>query len=268
MPKIKVNDITMNYEQHGEGEPLLMIPYLTADNACYAFQVADYAKHFTCICIDPRGTGESDKPAGPYAIPRLADDAAAFLAALKIERAHVMGLSLGAATGLWLAARHPERVKSLSLHSGWTKSDLFLTTVVRSWQVMAKGFGSVTEMVIQGIFPWCFTPELYAAKPDYIEQLAAFVRGRPKQPLDAFTSQSEAVIAHDATSELGRIKAPTQITFGRHDMVTSTRFSDAMKGGIKDSELLVFEDCSHAPIYENVAAFNAKTLDFLKRRGG
>jgi hypothetical protein len=56
-------------------------------------------------------------------------------------------------------------------------------------------------MIIQGIFPWCFTPELYAAKPEYIDQLAAFVRGRPKQPLDAFTRQSNAVIAHDAVAE-------------------------------------------------------------------
>jgi len=268
MPKIKVNDITMNYEQQGAGEPLLLIPYLAADNACYAFQAADYAKHFTCISIDPRGAGESDKPAGGYSTRLFAEDAAAFLAALGIERAHVMGLSLGAATGLWLAARHPEKVKSLSLHSAWTKSDPFLATVVRGWQVMAKGLGSVTEMIIQGIFPWCFTPELYAAKPDYIDQLAAFVRGRPKQPLEAFMSQSEAVIAHDAAAELGRIKAPTQITFGRHDLVTSTRFADPLKGGIKGSELLVFEDCAHAPIYENVAAFNARTLEFLKRQTG
>ncbi len=119
-------------------------------------------------------------------------------------------------------------------------------------------------MIIQGIFPWCFTPELYAAKPDYIEQLAAFVRSRPKQPLDAFMRQSGAVIAHDASSQLGRIKAPTQITFGRHDVVTSTRFADALKSGIKGSELVVFETCAHAPIYESVAEFNEKTLSFLK----
>ena len=97
---------------------------------------------------------------------------------------------------------------------------------------MAKGLGSVTEMVIQGIFPWCFTPELYAAKPEYIDPLAAFVSGRPKQPLDAFLRQSDAVIATTRSAQLGRIKAPTQITFGRHDIVTSTRFAEAMKSGI------------------------------------
>jgi len=268
MPKVHVNDITMNYEQQGTGEPLLLIPYLTADNACYAFQVADYAKHFTCVSVDPRGAGVTDKPAGAYSTQLFADDIAAFMQAVKIDRAHVAGLSLGAATGMWLAAKHPDKVKSLSLHSGWTKSDPFLKTVLQGWQTLAKALGSVTELVIQGIFPWCFTPELYAAKPDYIESLAAFVRGRPPQPLEAFLQQSNAVIAHDAESQLGKITAPTQITFGRHDLVTSTRFADAMKNGIRKSETVIFEDCSHAPIYENVAAFNQKTLAFLQRNAG
>jgi pimeloyl-ACP methyl ester carboxylesterase len=268
MPKVKANGISMNYEQQGTGEPLVLIPYLAADNACYAFQVADYAKHFTCISIDPRGAGESDKPAGAYSMELFADDAAALMQAIGVERAHVSGLSLGAAAGLWLAGKHPQRVKSLSLHSCWTKTDPFLKTVAEGWRAMAKGLGSVTEMIILGILPWCLTPGLYAAKPDYVDQLAAFVRGRPKQPLEAFVSQSSAVISHDALSQLPHIKAPTQITYGRHDLVTSTRFADALKNGIKGSEVTIFEDCAHAPIYENVAAFNEKTLAFLNRHTG
>ena len=95
MPKIKVNNLTMNYEQQGVGEPLLLIPYLAADNACYAFQVADYSKQFNCISVDLRGAGETDEPAGTYSTELFADDVAGFLGALGIERAHVAGLSLG-----------------------------------------------------------------------------------------------------------------------------------------------------------------------------
>ena len=265
MPKVTANDITINYEQQGSGEPLVLIPYLAADNACYAFQVADYAKHFTCISVDPRGAGESEKPDGAYSTELFADDIAALMQAIGLERAHVSGLSLGAATGMWLASKYPERVKSLSLHSGWTRTDPFLKTVVEGWRTIAKGLGSVPEMVIQGIFPWCFTPELYAARTDYVDQLAAFVRSRPQQPLDAFLRQSDAVIGHDAVAQLHKIYAPTQITFGRHDAVTSTRFAEPMKTGIAASELVVFETCAHAPIYESVAEFNQKTLAFLRR---
>jgi 3-oxoadipate enol-lactonase len=268
MPTIRANSITMNYDQQGSGEPLVLIPYLAADYACYAFQVAEYSKHFTCISVDLRGAGASDKPDGVYSTELFADDVAAFMQALGVGKAHVSGLSLGAATGMWLAAKYPDRVKSLSLHSGWAKSDPYIKTVVEGWQVMAKALGSVPEMVVKGIFPWCFTPELYADKPDYIKALADFVRGRPAQPVDAFLRQSNAVIAHDAEAQLGKIRVPTQITFGRHDMVTSTRFADRIKSSIKGSELLIFEGCSHAPIYEKVDEFNQKTLAFLNKHSG
>jgi len=159
MPKVKANQITINYDQQGTGEPLILIPYLAADYACYAFQVAEYAKQFTCISIDLRGTGESDKPEGVYST----------------------------------------------------------------------------------------------------------VRGRPVQPLATFLQESNAVIAHDVAAQLGQITVPTQITFGRHDVLTSTRFADRMTGAIRGSEVLIFEGCAHAPIYEKVEEFNQK--EALRRDG-
>jgi pimeloyl-ACP methyl ester carboxylesterase len=264
MPTVQANGIEINYEVEGSGEPLVLIPYLAADQACYAFQVADYAKHFTCYSVDLRGAGLSGKPEGIYTTELFADDVAAFMQAAGVGRAHVSGLSLGAATGIWLAAKHPELVKSLSLHSAWDRTDPFLRTVVEGWQIIAQGLGSVTEMVIKGIFPWCFTPELYAARPEYIDGLADFVRGRPMPPVDALLRQSSAVIAHDAQAVLGSVQAPTQITFGRHDAVTSTRFAGPLSEAIAGSEVVVFEDCAHAPIYENVEEFNQRTLAFLQ----
>jgi 3-oxoadipate enol-lactonase len=268
VPIVEANGIEINYEVEGEGEPMVLIPYLAADQACYAFQVAEYAKHFTCYSVDLRGAGLSGKPDGIYTTELFADDVAAFMEAAGIGRAHVFGLSLGAAAGLWLAAKYPERVKSLSLHSAWTASDPFLRAVVEGWQIIAQALASVPEMIVQGIFPWCFTPELYAARPEYIDSLGEFVRSRPMPPVDAFIRQSGAVLAHDATGVLGSIQAPTLITFGRHDMVTSTRFAAPLSEGIADSEVLVFEDCAHAPLYEDVEGFNAQTLAFLQRHAG
>src|SRR4029453_11313519 len=102
----------------------------------------------------------------------------------------------------------------------------------------------------------------------YIQSLADFVRSRPPQPVAAFIQQSNAAIAHDAEAQLGRITAPTQITFGRHDVITSTRFADRLTGSIRGSELLIFEACSHAPIYEDVEQFNQRTLQFLQNHTG
>jgi pimeloyl-ACP methyl ester carboxylesterase len=265
MPTIQANGIDVYYEVQGEGEPIVLIPYLAADQACYAFQVADYAKHFTCFTVDLRGAGLSGKPGGTYTTELLADDVAAFMQVAGIDRAHVFGLSLGAATGIWLAAKHPERVTSLSLHSAWPRTDAFLQVVVEGWRTMATALDSVTEMVIAGIFPWCFTPELYATRPEYVESLAEFVRSRPMPTVDAFVRQSAAVLTHDATAVLGAVQAPTLVTFGRHDVVTSTRFAEPLTTAIRDTELVVFDDCAHAPIYEDSAGFNQRTLAFLQR---
>jgi 3-oxoadipate enol-lactonase len=268
MPVVQANGIDINYEVQGEGEPMVLIPYLAADHACYAFQVAEYAKHYTCYSMDLRGAGLSSKPEGEYTTELLADDVAAFMQAAGIGRAHIFGVSLGAAAGMWLTAKYPEAVKTLSLHSAWDKTDPFLRVIVQGWRIMAEALDNVTEMVIAGIFPFCLTPELYAARPEYVDALAEFVRGRPMTPVDAFMRQSGAVLAHDASTVIGSIQVPTLITYGRHDIVTSTRFAAPLTEAIANTELIVFEDCAHTAIYENVEGFNAQTLDFLQRHSG
>jgi pimeloyl-ACP methyl ester carboxylesterase len=267
MPKITANNITMNYDQQGTGEPLVLIPYLAADHACYAFQVSEYARHFTCISVDLRGTGESSKPHGAYTTDVLADDLAALMQGMGIGKAHVAGLSLGGAVGMWLAVKHPDKVASLSVHSGWSTTDGFLRTIVEGWQIMARAV-DVPEMIIRAIFPWCFTHDLYTERPDYIESLAAFVRSRPPQSVPDFIQQSNAVLEHDVEAHLGRILAPTQLTVGRHDQLTTIRFADRLTRGIRNSELVVFEGCAHAALYEHVTEFNQRTLAFLQRHAG
>jgi len=185
--------------------------------------------------------------------------------ALSIPRAHIFGLSLGAAVGMWVAAKYPAKVRSLSLHSAWPKTDAFLKPVVEGWRVMARAADSIADLIVLGILPWCLTSELYATKPDYVQSLADFVRSRPAQPVDAFLRQTDAVLAHDVESQLGRIRAPTQISFGRQDQLTSTRFAERLTSGIRGSELVIFEGCAHAPIYERTEEFNRRTLAFLTK---
>ena len=266
MATVDVDGLTINYDVQGEGEPLVLIPYTSADHACYAFQLPAYTEHFSCIAIDLPGSGESDKPPGPYSTEGHADQIAAFLGAIGIDRAHVAGVSLGAAVGIHLAARHPDRVRSLSLHGGWPVTDAYLATVVKQWRTLAPTLPTVADVVIHGIFPWCFTPEMYAERPELVATLVAFVRGRPAQPLDAFLAQIDAVLAHDAAGALGAIGAPTLLTFGARDLVCSTRFAEPLKSGIAGSELVVFDHLSHAGLHEDPETFNRATLDFLLRQ--
>jgi 3-oxoadipate enol-lactonase len=266
MPQVEIDGLTINYDVQGDGEPLLLIPYTSADHACYAFQLPSYTEHFSCIALDLPGSGESDMPAGPYSTEGHADQVAAFLGAIGVDRAHVAGVSLGAAVGIHLAARHPSRVGSLSLHSGWHATDDYLSVVVEQWRELASALPTVADVVIQGIFPWCFTPEMYVERPEFVDTLVQFVRSRPAQPVDAFLAQIDAVIAHDASGVLGEIDVPTLITFGAHDLVCSTRFAEPLKEGIAGSELVVFEHLSHAGLHEDPETFNRATLEFLLRQ--
>jgi pimeloyl-ACP methyl ester carboxylesterase len=268
MSQAEVDGLSINYEVQGEGEPLLLVPYLAADHACYAFQLPAYTAHFSCISVDLPGSGESDKPQGPYSTESYADQLSGFLGAIGVERAHVAGVSLGAAVATHLAARHPERGRSLSLHSAWDRTDAYLSAILALWRSLAGALPTVADAVIQGIFPLCFTPEMYVERPEHARALGDFVRSRPAQPLQAFLWQTDAVLAHDASSVLGGIEAPTLVTFGAHDVVTSTRFAHPLTGGIGGSELVVFDHLSHAGLHEDPEAFNRATLDFLLRHGG
>jgi 3-oxoadipate enol-lactonase len=199
----------------------------------------------------------------------LADDIAGFMQVLGIEKAHIAGISLGAATALKFAVKYPDKVKSLSIHSGWSKTDIFIKILVNGWMEIAKFKGSVVDTVISFIFPLCLSPELFVKNPDYIKSLSDFVKSRPEQPTEAFVSQCLAVLSHDCELQLSNIKAPTLLTFGGIDLITSIgRFGNHMKNSIKNSELVVFEGCAHTPMYEKTEDFNKKTLYFLKRHIG
>jgi pimeloyl-ACP methyl ester carboxylesterase len=266
MSRVQVDDLTISFDVQGDGDPLLLIPYLSADHACYAFQLPAYAEHFSCIAIDLPGSGESDKPPGPYSTARYADQVAAFLDAIGVEHAHIAGVSLGAAVGMHLAARHPGRVRSLSLHSAWDTSDRYLKAVVEVWRTLASTLPTAADVVVQGIFPLVFSPEMYVDRPELVEKLADFVRSRPAQPLDAFVAQTEAVLTHDAGPVLGEIGVPSLITVGAKDLVTSPRIAERLKHRIAGSELVVFEHLSHAGLHEDPETFNRATLDFLLRQ--
>jgi pimeloyl-ACP methyl ester carboxylesterase len=266
VPNVEVDRLSIKYEVQGEGEPLLLIPYLSADHACYAFQLPAYTEHFSCIAVDLPGSGDSDKPAGPYSTDGYADQLAGFLGAMGVEQAHVAGMSLGATVAMQLAARYPDRVRSLSLHGGWHASDAYLTTVVEQWRTMASTLPTVADVVIQGIFPWCFTPEMYVQRPEVVDALVDFMRSRPAQPVEAFLAQTDGVLAHDASGALSEIDVPTLITFGARDLVCSTRFAEPLQSGIAGSELVVFDHLSHAGLHEDPETFNRTTLDFLLRQ--
>lgn len=256
----------MYYEVQGSGDPLVLIPFLSADNTCFAFQLPTYSEHFTCYSIDPRGAGNTDKPDDVYTTQLMADDIAEFIDNMQLGRPHVVGVSMGAGIALQLATRHPDKIKSLSLHGGWVKTDEHLSSLVNNWKIVANSLGNVLDAMATAVFPLCVSPELYNENPDYVNGLYEFMKSRPQQPVYAFHRQCDAVLSHDCLEGLEKIKAPTYVTYGDRDLITPPSIhGEILNNRINNSELEIFSGCLHSPILEKTETFNQKSLEFLQR---
>ena len=119
MPTVRVNDITMYYEIHGEGEPVVLIAGLNSDHTLYQKLgiISRLAESYQVVAFDNRGVGRTDKPDSPYSIEMMAEDTVGLLDVLGIKKVHLLGISMGGRIALALTLRHPERVKTLMLVS-------------------------------------------------------------------------------------------------------------------------------------------------------
>lgn len=105
MPHIKVNDISMYYEMHGKGEPIVFIAGFSVDHVAWFEVVERFKDKYQVILFDNRGVGQTDVPDGPYSIEQMTDDVAALCSALGVPQAHFVGNSMGASScKAWLIA--------------------------------------------------------------------------------------------------------------------------------------------------------------------
>ena len=115
MPKARVNGISINYSVEGRGEPLFLIMGFSGSKMAWFFQRGAFRKHFQVVTFDNRGVGQSDKPPGPYSMKMFADDTVGLMDHLGIDKAHVLGASMGGMIAQHIALSHPERVRKLVL---------------------------------------------------------------------------------------------------------------------------------------------------------
>src|SRR5512137_1250660 len=108
MPKVKVNGVTLDYEVEGQGDPLIMIIGLGSDQSNWRLQKGQFNKLFRVITFDNRGAGKSDKPPGPYSIKMMADDTIGLMDYLRIDKAHILGVSMGGMIAQEIAINYPD----------------------------------------------------------------------------------------------------------------------------------------------------------------
>ncbi len=234
MPTARVNGITMCYEQHGAGEPLLLINGLGADMTLLGPIIAWFARSHRVVAFDNRGAGRTDKPDAPYTIELMAQDTAALMDALSLERANVLGISMGGRIALELALSCPNRVGRLVLVS-----------------TSAAGRGKVTVS-----WPMRLLLPL---------RWAGLLRGKYPQPRYAYLRQRQASASYDATGRLGDIRVPALILHGRRDRSMPVDLAERMHAGIPGSRVELFRRGHMFFLFAERQQFLAQAGRFLAR---
>ncbi|HEU4366900.1 MAG TPA: alpha/beta hydrolase [Methylomirabilota bacterium] len=265
MPYTVLNRIRVHYEVAGQGAPVLLINGLSAPSVGWALQVKAFAAHFRVVTFDNRGVGETDLPPEPvYTTGQMADDAAALLRYLKLERAHVVGASMGGTIAMELALRQPRLVRSLTLACTWAEGDARFLHTIESWVSLAYRV-PIEERFRHVVYPWLFTPAFFARK-DNVE--AAFQRAMayPHQTKpEAMERQGKGIMAWNGTrvKRLSSIRAPVLVLVGADDILTPPAFSRLLAKGLRRARLTVLPG-AHGFFLEHAELFNRTVLRFLK----
>jgi pimeloyl-ACP methyl ester carboxylesterase len=274
MATAKVGDVELYYEEHGSGDPLLLVMGLAADSQAWMFQVPDLAARYRTIVFDNRGVGRSSKPPGPYTTAAMADDAVGLLDVLGVRRAHVLGVSMGGMIAQQIALRHPDRVRSLVLACTYAEPDAEIAEIRAA---LASQLGGSVDaagglqidaaaldpmMFFQQLLPRVFNPDyLQRELPTLIQIFSGALQWGFQ--MDAILGQVQATIDHNCTARLREIGAPTMVITGDSDMLIPPRSSDALAKGIPGAKLVRVTGGSHAFNFETPDVFNAHVLEFL-----
>jgi len=265
MPYAIINKIRMHYEVSGHGDGVLLINGLSAPAANWALQAQALAQHFTVVTFDNRGVGETDLPPEPvYSTGQLADDAAGILKSLKIQRAHVIGASMGGTIAMELALRHPKLVRSLVLACTWAEGDARFLHAIESWISLAYRV-PIEERHRHVIYPWIFSPE-FLAKKENIELVFQRTLAYPHQTkAEAIERQGRGILAWNGTrlKRLGAIRAPTLVLVGKDDILTPPAFSKDVVKRIRRARLSVLPG-GHGFFVEHADLFNRTLIRFLR----
>jgi pimeloyl-ACP methyl ester carboxylesterase len=267
MPKAKVNDISINYSIEGKGEPLLLLMGFAAPKIAWFFQKRTFRKHFQVVSFDNRGTGHTSKPTGPYSMQMFANDTIGLMDHLRIDKAHILGISMGGMIAQHVALSHPERVRKLVLSCTFAgrkgdsgHSPEYLHYLGISSDESDDEFRLVDTEEIMGAVVSLSTNN----------RLLGFV-GKPLTRIIAgclvtkgTREQFEAILGHDILEQLPEIQAPTLVIAGTQDRIVNPKSSDVLAGAIPGAKLVKVEGGSHAFFMSRRGRFNKEILDFLR----
>jgi 3-oxoadipate enol-lactonase len=260
MPKVKVNDISMYYEVHGQGEPLVLINGAGASIETLYRLIPIYSRDYRLVIFDNRGVGQTDKPDVTYTTQLMADDLAGLLDAIGIDLAHMHGTSMGGMIAQEFALRYPNKLRSLILavtHCGGAHS------ILPQSADMSQLYKLSPKPAAEAMLKLCITEEFISERPDFFQRLLAFTVEHPFVQ-SSLQKHAQAVASHNTYDRLPEITAPTLILAGDADRIVPVDNSRILETRIPNAERVIFKNAGHM-LVEVGDEPHRVTMDFLKR---
>lgn len=242
MPTVKVNDINMYYKVCGEGEPLVILQEAGIEISSMYNVLNAFAENYQVIALDNRGAGRTDMPDEPYSIEMMAEDTISLMDKIGIKNAHFLGISMGARIALVIAAKYPERVKSLILN------------------VAAVSFPDTYKSILDVSLENANLREKLLQKTGIV-----FIQKYPPNP-ESFLRQLKAMADFDGRGYLSQIKAPALVVNGTKDHLVPMELTEELTLGIRDVKIVLVDE-GHYFAALKPELISKYSLEFLKEVG-
>jgi pimeloyl-ACP methyl ester carboxylesterase len=249
--------VILAWEAQGEGAPVLLVHGLGYTREGWGPLRGLLARRYRVVSYDNRGIGESEIPPGPYSVAELAEDAADVLDAAGVERAHVIGASLGGMVAQLLAAERPERVERLVLVGTTPGGAGAYPLPQQTLALMAEAGSLPPEVALRR-----FVENALAPGSRLVDAVFAYREQHPPDPA-GWAAQAAAGAAWDADGRLARIAAPTLVVAGAVDAVVDPRNARLLADAIPGARLELVDGVGHLPFWERAGEFAALVESFL-----
>lgn len=254
----------MYYEIHGEGFPFVLIIGASADVNWWGKSFIErLSKEFKVIIFDNRGAGRTDKPDIPYTIKMMADDTIGLLNKLNIERAHILGISLGGMIAQEIAIDYPNLVEKLVLCSTSAGGSKYIPPSKEIFELLTGNIDFSPEEIIERTIPLLHTEEYIKNNPDIINESKKSM-GSYQMPVHAFKRQTSAALSHSVGRKLKKLTIPTLILHGKKDRLVPFKNAEILADLIPNAKLVLFEHSAHALFSVEPKLIINTLIDFLK----
>ena len=265
---VTVLGFKLHYLEAGRGAPVVLLHGLGGDGSRWAPNIEPLAKEFHVFALDQIGFGESDKPLANYHTGMLAEFLVGFLRATGIQKASLVGNSMGAGVALYTAARFPQVVDKIVLADGGgfrsaSARDAAPPTAEALHRRQIQN--SVTREETREFFRILFHDKSLVTEKMVDDQLA--MRLRSAFTITKIQESGEKGLGGLTEAEVRGVKAPTLIVWGKYDELANPAGADRLEAAIAGSKKVIIDNCGHMPQLEKAAEFNSLVRDFLKPQG-